>query len=814
MLNFLNITKKKESLTNSNKEKSNQILFDSPGEEFIPFACHYNDSTILTKNGELVQTIRISGFSQEVLGRGQASLRDTIRHTVLENIGSNEFALYFHTIRKKVNLDKSPHFGSIFQSELHKSWVGKNSWNDKYRNELYVSVISSAKPIDLGIKSITKMFAAGYFVKEHNAFLEESSAKLNKMTDVLLETLSSYGASKLKIMPDNEKGYISELLEFFGNIIRLQRDKIIIDAKDLSKKLSSYRVAFGDDALEVKYGDKRFFATMLSLKNCSIVSNKSIDKFLQVPHQFVITQTMNFIDDKEYLSKHERQSYMFSISGDKEMAEKFGMKKALGNEAKEKNYFCETQVSMMVVAEDLKELERASKEVSEELFGIGIPVIKEDLNIEHCFWSQLPGNFTYIERKEPIVSKNIGSFASLYNFPFGSVRSKWGEYITLLKTNLGTAYFFNFHVGNNGHTIIVGDDNSGKKVLMNFLLSESSKLKTKNLYIGSSAESKLYIEAVGGVLKIFSFEAEKSSLKLNPLLLEDTRSNREYLKYWFLYLLDKYSDPSNIDEYSAAIEFAVSKVYELPREERKLSNIYKIFVDPKSTDLNKKIIKSLAQWHGKGKMAHVFDNDSDDLISDGTESFFAIDLLEIYDTPMSVNLPILNYLLYFFKAYYAGNSPSILTVSDGNRVFNSVYFEKNLPYILDDLEESNSLMLVTASFSSEKVNWSATVGGIYNQKMSTKIFLGDGSAFKNVNKMFALSGDERMYLESFDAGSREFVVRQGKDSIVSSMDIGEFEASLGILSNSKRYQKAVEGLKVKFGNAPNKWVPKIYELDI
>ena len=174
-------------------------------------------------------------------------------------------------------------------------------------------------------------------------------------------------------------------------------------------------------------------------------------------------------------------------------------------------------------------------------------------------------------------------------------------------------------------------------------------------------------------------------------------------------------------------------------------------------------------------MAHIFDNDIDDLIEDGAQSFFAIDLAEIHDTPMSINLPLLNYLLYFFKQYYTGDKPSILTVSEGNRVFNSVYFEKNLPYILDDLEESNSVMLVTASFSSEKVNWSATVGEIYNQKMATKIFLGDGSAFKNVDKIFELSGEERTYLESFDRSSRSFIVRQGNDSIVSSMDLGDFE---------------------------------------
>ena len=808
MLNSIKTT----LLQNAKKISSNDVFLDSPGSDFIPYACHYTKDSILTKNGELLQTIKIAGASHEILGKNKISMREVIRQAIGEKIQSNKFSLCFHTIRKRVNLDTNPKFPGFLQDELHKAWVSQNKWDSRFVNELYITIICAGLPIKINIKNFSKMFFTSSLVKEHDIALENNYKELNSLTHSLQGILSSYGAKKLELIFDEKIGYSSELLSFFTNIIRLENESIPLKKEDLSKQLSEYQVAFGNNALEVKNKDKKFFARMLTLKNCHNISDRAIDKFLQIQEQLVITQTMNFVPTHQSLDKHSYQDYVLNVSGDMEFKEISGLNKVFTDQNIQSDLSCcETQVIIMVIADTLEILDSSVFNVASALSNIGVPVIVEDLNMEHCFWSQLPANFAYITRKRTILTSMVGSFASLYNFPFGSLRSKWGEYLTLLKTNLGTTYFFNFHVGDNGHTIIIGDAYSGKKTLLNFLLSEASKLNPKVLHLDSFNESKLYIDAIGGTYKVFSFDPKENNIKFNPLLIDDNEENREYLKYWFLYLLDKYADPSDIEQYMAPIESAVHNMFSLPQNERKLSSINKMFSDPQYDDLNKKIIENLGIWYGDGKLAHIFDNDIDELIENEQNYVMSIDMTSTYDTPMSLNLPVINYILYYFKTYYTGKTPSILAVADGNRVFNSIYFEKNFSYILDDLQKNNSIMLITASFSSEKVNWSAVVGGIYNEKMATKIFLSDGASLANINQIFQLSDIERMYLEAFDIGTRQFILRQGEVSIVSVIDISDFEVSLGILSNDKKQVKLAESLQSQYGNDPNKWLPALYE---
>ena len=138
---------------NTKNLRGNDNRLYSPASDFIPYACHYNKETILTKNGELLQVIRIAGLSHEVLGKNKVSMRETIRKAIAEKVRSNNFSLCFHTIRKQVNLDTSPAFPSFVQDQLHKSWVRQNDWDHKFVNELYITVICSGMPIEVNIKN-------------------------------------------------------------------------------------------------------------------------------------------------------------------------------------------------------------------------------------------------------------------------------------------------------------------------------------------------------------------------------------------------------------------------------------------------------------------------------------------------------------------------------------------------------------------------------------------------------------------------------------------------------------------------------------
>ena len=41
------------------KDEKKNILAQNPDENFIPYSIHYDAKTILTKNGELMQIIRV-----------------------------------------------------------------------------------------------------------------------------------------------------------------------------------------------------------------------------------------------------------------------------------------------------------------------------------------------------------------------------------------------------------------------------------------------------------------------------------------------------------------------------------------------------------------------------------------------------------------------------------------------------------------------------------------------------------------------------------------------------------------------------------
>ena len=87
----------KKIFTKKKKESSAKI----PDEDFVPYVCHYDQNTILTKNGELLQIIRVTGFSNSSAVLEMISLRDAVRDSLKKNIQDVNYALWFNTLRRK-----------------------------------------------------------------------------------------------------------------------------------------------------------------------------------------------------------------------------------------------------------------------------------------------------------------------------------------------------------------------------------------------------------------------------------------------------------------------------------------------------------------------------------------------------------------------------------------------------------------------------------------------------------------------------------------------------------------------------------------
>ena len=126
--------------TSQNGSRTNEERIEAYVEEFIPYACHFDDHTLLTKNGELMQVIKVTGFNFETVGhkaKEASDLRETLRQTIQKTFKTNKFALWLHTVRQKKNLATGGEYPEDFASRRASAGAAGRRYDDKtYGNYL------------------------------------------------------------------------------------------------------------------------------------------------------------------------------------------------------------------------------------------------------------------------------------------------------------------------------------------------------------------------------------------------------------------------------------------------------------------------------------------------------------------------------------------------------------------------------------------------------------------------------------------------------------------------------------------------------
>ena len=166
--------------------------------------------------------------------------------------------------------------------------------------------------------------------------------------------------------------------------------------------------------------------------------------------------------------------------------------------------------------------------------------------MEPCFWAQFPGNFSYIVRKATINTLNLAGFISFHNYPTGKISGNhWGDAVTVLDTTSGTPYFFNFHTRDVGHTMIIGPTGGGKTLLMNFLTAQAQKFNPRLFFFDKDRGAEIFIRAINGSYTNIN---PGVCCNFNPLFLDDTPENRNFLVEWLTILVSTHGEVVNAEE--------------------------------------------------------------------------------------------------------------------------------------------------------------------------------------------------------------------------------------------------------------------------
>lgn len=780
------------------KKGEEQLKTQAPAQaksydEFVPYYCHYNPHTLLTKNGELVQIIKIAtntrGLEYESGDTENGALRDMIRQAIVSEVNSDRYAIWIHTFRKRKKVSFATKFKESFADYTYRQWQKKHRWSHQYYNEIYVTILHDGQSTQL-LDSKTLKYVS--LPKRNrvfrNKYLDDSAQALEQLTNNMIGIIGKHydarrlsATERLPLAQDplaTHTIFYSEPMEFLGQILNLHSEEHPMPDVDMSVALNTHALTFGFNALETRNAaGKRRFAALLTLKQYREVPSDMGDYVLQAPMEFIISQAFHFTSESEALWQYQQQREFFKISGDDYSVRASGIDEMMQG-LKVPLAYGMHQTTIMVAVDDYKHLNAEVAEVQAAFAKLGLITVREDIKLEECFWAQLPGNFEFLRRKDPILTSKLGGFCRLNRFPNGAAsHNHWGEPVALMPTTVNSPYFFNFHHKDNGHTAVFDfnsfNDQTGH-VLVNFLLSQMRKYDGKIFMFDRDKSAELFFDKLGGQyyrLLPDKDQSRRHPLSLNPLWLEETPRNLSFLLAWCSALLS--ASMTITEDHKNLLRAAIAQLMQSPPEERNLERLIAI-VAPQDAAL----AEAFGLWHGRGKYAGLLDGEMESL--DLRNSLHAFDMDNIVSHPETV-IPAFSYLLHRIITSLDGR-PTIIVIHEAQELLENSFFAPRLESLLDMLQQSNVMVIFTTKKPLQSIE-TRTFRTLLPM-CGTHIYIPDDIGMNYTSEALGLSAYNSSMLLKMERQKGDFLLKQNDESIGLRANMEGLDDIYAIFSNN------------------------------
>lgn len=778
----------------------NYIEIEESRADFIPYACHFDAETILTKNGELLQTIKIEGYQFDVFVDGKKlDIRALVREAFLENALHPHIAAHFHIIRRPRDLSPNNTQSGYFANNVNAAWEKKYNWQHSYSNDLYITLIHEGTNFNL--KNIAQVTRSFLFLPERSAqhkHLIKAKEKLQAITDQIIKKLAPLHPKKLQSVEKNGVFY-SEQLSLLHNLTNLETGRdIAMPISDISDYLCSNEISFDFYSLRSKNaaGAERF-AAIYSFKQYHEMKPAMLDALLQFQGEFVISHQVMLGADQAFIESLEHKRRMAEMGEDKELIAFSGIEDLLNNNRGQWSDYANQQSTIMLLSNSEAELAAKCDAFVKALGTIGVSAIREDLMLEHIYYSQMPANFLFVKRANPINTNHIAGFSSLYSFPAGKLTGNhWGDSLTTLKTKEGNPYFFSFHNGKNGNTLIAGPFGSKKTELLNFMMTQAESAAPRVIWFDTYRKGEMLIRALGGGYMQLVRNRETPRRLMNPLQLPDTPENRTFLAGWLKNLLLDLDGKMKSDE-PIPFEQIVMAIYALPKEKRMLSNL--------SFTLPETLAVYFAQWVGTGRYGHLFDNAIDEtFIGRRIEGF---DLTEMVQDRRP-HWAVFDYLMHCALQTLDGK-PTIFVFDEAWKLFdNSVFSAKIMPW-LDAISARNG-MVIFATDNMDDIPQS-TLTAVILQRTATRMLFTHRETIMPLKKLLGLDDEQFKQYAGIAVESDEVFLQKGTESVVLNMQLPQVSGIMQIMSGSPVHVTRMENTIAKAGTLPEQWLPEFYK---
>jgi type IV secretion system protein VirB4 len=512
------------------------------------------------------------------------------------------------------------------------------------------------------------------------------------------------------------------------------------------------------------------------------------------PYALTFAQSFAFVEKERAKALFAQQRRRLISAGDEAISQVAALEAAMDGLLSNDFTVGEHNAALLVHADDRRTLGGLLGQAQAALSDPGCVVVREDLAMEGQVLAALPGNFAFRPRVAPVTSRNFAAFSPFYCFPSGRPDGHhWGRAVTLLRTRVATPLWFSPHVGDLGHTTIIGMSGSGKTALIAFLLCAFADVDVRHLILDKDQGLRLIVRALGGDYRALT-RGEPTGF--NPFALPLTPVHAQYLHD----LVRLLAGEPWAARHSKQVDNAIASLYTLEPMNRRLASLVHFL------DLTEEggIAERLRPWVGDGRFAWVFDAVEDTLAFGRLTAF---DVTAFLDDPL-LRTPITSYLLYRSTPLIDG-SPFALWIDEFWRLLDDPYFEQFVRDQLKTIRKKNGIVVTSTQSPSDALR--SGIASAILEQTPTKLFLPNEYAdARDYRDGFKLTQAEWALLRPLTKSARQLLIKQTGLSTLVDFDLGEIADTLPILSGTEATIRRLEALqRAGGGELPPDWIDRI-----
>jgi type IV secretion/conjugal transfer VirB4 family ATPase len=443
--------------------------------------------------------------------------------------------------------------------------------------------------------------------------------------------------------------------------------------------------------------------------------------------------------------------------------------------------------------DDARSADERLRMVEKVIQGRDFTCMVESVNALEAWFGSLPGHVYANVRQPPISTLNLAHLIPLSAVWPGPERDEHfaAPPLFFAKTEGSTPFRFSLHVGDVGHTLIVGPTGAGKSVLLALMAMQFRRYADAQIFAfdfgGSMRATALAMggdwQDLGGALS----DAAAMPVALQPLARIDDAAERGWAAEWVANILER-EKVTITPESKEHIWTALSSLASAPAAERTLTGL--------SVLLQSNALKqALRPYCLGGPFGRLLDAETE-LLGDPDMHVFETEGL----VGTGAAAAVLSYLFHRIEARLA-DSPTLIIIDEGWLALDDPGFAGQLREWLKTLRKKNA-SVIFATQSLADIERSAIAPAIV-ESCPTRIFLANERAFEPqimaIYRRFGLN-DRQIEILARATPRRDYYCQSRRGNRLFELGLGEAALAFTTAS-SKTDQNAISQIIAEHGRA-------------